>query len=58
MKKKFVAPRVVQQVHVCLENDLLQGGSIKDNSLATIEAQDYVDYDMDYVNEDVETYWE
>ena len=25
MKKQFVTPRVVQQVQVCLEKDLLQG---------------------------------
>ena len=27
MKKQFVTPRVVQQVDICLENDLLVGQS-------------------------------
>ena len=58
MKKQFVAPRVIQEVQVCLEKDLLQGGSVKDNTRAVIQGHEIVEHDLDYVNDDVQSYWE
>lgn len=58
MKKQFVTPRVIQQVQVCLEKDLLQGGSVKDNTKAIIQGHDIVEKDLSYVNDDVPSYWE
>ena len=37
MKKQFVTPRVIQQVPVQLEKDLLQGGSVRlDSTLSSM----------------------
>ena len=58
MKKKFLAPRVIQEVQVCLEKDLLQGGSVKDNTRAIIQGHEIVEKDLSYVNQDVPSYWE
>ena len=57
MKKQFVTPRVIQQVQVCLEKDLL-GGSVKDNTRAVIQGHEIVEKDLSYVNDDVSSYWE
>ena len=58
MKKKFVSPRVVQQVQIHLEKDLLQGRSVEDNTMAIIEGHRFEDHDVSYMNEDIESYWE
>ena len=42
MKKKFLSPRVVQEVQICLEKDLLQGPSIWENTTTTIQGQEVV----------------
>lgn len=55
MKKQFVTPRVVQEVQIQLEKDLL-GGSVKDNTTAVIEGHELVKHKLDYVNEDVSSY--
>ena len=57
MKKQFVTPRVIQQVPVQLEQDLLQM-SITDNEVVTILGHDYVDHELEYVNQDQGSYWE
>lgn len=37
MKKQFVTPRVVQEVQIQLEKDLLQGGSVRlDSTLSSM----------------------
>ena len=58
MKKQFVTPMVVQEVQICLEKDLLQGGSVKDNTRAVIQGHEIEEHDLDYVNDDVQSYWE
>lgn len=57
MKKQFVAPRVIQEVRIQLEKDLL-GGSVKDNTRAVIQGHEIVEKDLSYVNDDVSSYWE
>lgn len=49
MKKQFVTPRVVQQVDICLENDLLVGPSagMTDSSMGQAETYFEVDGDGD-----------
>ena len=54
MKKQFVTPRVIQQVQICLEKDLLQGRSVEDNSLAIIEGHEREVHDYS----EYESYWE
>ena len=56
-KKQFEAPKVLQEVQIQLEKDLL-GGSVKDNTTAVIEGHELVKHKLDYVNEDVSSYWE
>ena len=50
MKKKFVTPRVIQQVQICLENDLLARSA--DDVTAISEGQYYED--TDYTEADQE----
>ena len=50
MKKQFVTPRVVQEVRIQLEKDLL-GASVKDDSLATIVGQETERHDTSYFEE-------
>ena len=57
MKKQFVTPRVIQEVQIQLEADLL-GDSVKDNTRAVIQGHELVEHKLDYVNEDVSSYWE
>ena len=47
MKKKFLSPRVVQEVQICLEKDLLQGPSIWENTTTTIQGQEVVIHGVD-----------
>ena len=58
-KKQFVSPRVVQEVGIQLEKDLLTA-SIWANTSVTIMGQEYEDHDVSYmsVEADVESYWE
>jgi len=53
MKKKFVTPSVVQQVQICLENDLLARST---DITATSDGQyfentDYTEDDQDWASE-------
>ena len=57
MKKQFVTPRVIQEVQIQLEMDLL-GASVKENTRAIIMGHEIEDHDLSYVNDDVESYWE
>ena len=57
MIKQFVTPRVIQEVRIQLEADLL-GDSVKDNTRAVILGHELVEHDLSYVNDDVESYWE
>ena len=57
MKKQFVTPRVIQEVQIQLEKDLL-GKSVEENAKALILGHEYEDHDLSYVNDDVSTYWE
>lgn len=56
-KKQFEAPKVLQEVRIQLEADLL-GRSVEENLKAITLGQEYEDHDMSYVNEDRATYWE
>ena len=47
MKKKFVTPRVVQEVQICLEKDLLQGPSVLEKMTTTILGQEVVIHGVD-----------
>ena len=54
MKKQFVTPRVIQQVQVCLENDLLARSA--DDMTATSDGQyfedtTYGEEDQDWTSE-------
>lgn len=59
MKKQFVTPRVLQEVQIQLEADLL-GDSVKDNTRALIMGHETVDHDLTYVNDaaNQSSYWE
>ena len=57
MKKQFVTPRVIQEVQIQLEKDLLVK-SVEENAKALILGHEYEDHDLSYVNEDVPSYWE
>ena len=57
MKKQFVTPRVIQEVQIQLEADLL-GESVRVNTKALIMGHEIVEHELDYVNDDVESYWE
>lgn len=56
-KKQFEAPKVLQEVRIQLEADLL-GRSVEENLKAITLGQEYEDHDMSYVSEDQSTYWE
>ena len=45
-KKQFKSPRVVQEVRVLLETDLLQGPSMQYDSTAILDGQAAEDYDL------------
>ncbi len=51
MKKKFVTPRVVQEVQICLEKDLLQGPSVLEKMTTTIQGQEQVIHGVDATGE-------
>ena len=57
MKKQFETPKVLQEVRIQLEADLL-GRSVEENLKAISLGQEYEDHDMSYVNEDQSAYWE
>ena len=54
MKKQFVTPRVIQEVRIQLEKDLL-GESIWPDTVATTEAQEVVEHNF---NDYDSSYWE
>ena len=56
-KKQFEAPKVLQEVRIQLEVDLL-GRSVEENLRAITLGQEYEDHDLGYVNEDQANYWE
>ena len=59
MKKQFVAPRVIQEVQIQLEADLL-GDSVKDNTRVLTMGHEIVEHDLSYVNDEANqsSYWE
>ena len=48
-KKLFVTPKVVQEVQICLEKDLLQGPSVLEKMTTTIQGQEQVIHGVDDV---------
>ena len=51
-KKQFVTPRVIQEVHVQLEVDLLQGGSAQNVTKLRAMGIDVENYDFSEGNAD------
>ena len=47
MRKQFVTPRVIQQVPVQLEKDLLQGASVRLNMTVSSMGQGVENYDLE-----------
>lgn len=56
MKKKFVTPRVVQEVRIQLEKDFLVGPSVTTNMRVVGMGQERVEHD--FTEQTAESYWE